>query len=180
MTQEKGQPSTFNLAISPVGWGKFQLRAAQELPLPPEKVFPFFEDPRNLFRITPDWLDFRMVQGQEASEVFEGVNFAYTIRWFGVTLRWRSRIVDYHPPDRFTDVQIAGPYRQWSHLHTFEAVPGGTRMGDEVTYRLPFSGLGRLFHQMVVRKQLEDIFRYRAREIGTWVQGQSSVCRKAG
>jgi ligand-binding SRPBCC domain-containing protein len=85
---------------------------------------------------------------------------------------WRSRITGYRPPEEFTDVQLVGPYRSWSHLHTFEAVEGGTLMRDFVTYRLRFGPLGRIVHAFAVRRQLEDIFRYRAKRIDAWAKGE--------
>jgi hypothetical protein len=59
------------------------LTTSQILPLAPDKVFPFFEDPGNLPEITPDWLDFRMAEGTR-STVCEGAEFLYTIRLFGL------------------------------------------------------------------------------------------------
>jgi ligand-binding SRPBCC domain-containing protein len=156
-----------------LGRRRYRLAASQVLPLPPEHVFPFFEDPRNLFEITPDWLDFRMMDpGQSA--VFEGAEFGYTIRWLGIRIRWRSRITDYRPPNRFADIQLIGPYRSWHHVHTFERVPQGTLMRDEVTYELPF-GAG-LLHPWVIRPQLRAIFTYRARRVAEWSGG--TVARK--
>ncbi|HDY72401.1 MAG TPA: hypothetical protein ENH50_12135 [Nitrospirae bacterium] len=54
--------------------------------------------------------------------------------------------------ERFTDIQIRGPYRFWSHLHTFEEVPEGTLMRDEVTYRL--SHTAGLLHRSIIKRQL--------------------------
>ena len=71
----------------------------------------------------------------------------------------------------FTDVQIKGPYAMWSHLHTFEPVPEGTRMRDFVTYRIPFGILGEFFHGFIVKRQLQDIFLYRAVRISEWADG---------
>jgi ligand-binding SRPBCC domain-containing protein len=85
---------------------------------------------------------------------------------------WRSRITGYRPPEEFTDVQLVGPYRSWSHLHTFEETPDGTLMRDIVTYQLPFGPAGRVVHTLAVRKQLEDIFRYRAMRIDEWARGE--------
>jgi ligand-binding SRPBCC domain-containing protein len=147
------------------------LFASQVLPLPREHAFTFFEDPRNLFDITPDWLRFVMKDRETKTEVFEGAEFDYTIRWLGVTMHWKSRVEGYRPPERFTDVQLIGPYRSWRHLHTFEEVPGGTLMRDLVTYRLPFGPLGSMAHALAVRHQLENIFRYRARRIDEWAGG---------
>jgi ligand-binding SRPBCC domain-containing protein len=164
-------PPSFTLNIRSLGSFTHELAASQVLPLPPEQAFSFFEDPGNLFDITPDWLQFVMRDRGQKVSVFENAEFDYTIRWLGVTVPWRSRIVDYHPPGRFTDIQIAGPYRAWTHVHRFVPASGGTRMLDTVTYRLPWGPAGALLHGLLVRRQLEDIFRYRAMRIDAWAGG---------
>ena len=63
-------------------------------------------------------------------------------------------------------MQEKGPYRRWVHRHRFAPEDGGTRMRDRVEYELPFGILGRLAHRLLVRRQLESIFRHRARVIG--------------
>lgn len=164
-------PPTFTIEFKRItNWMK-QLKTSQVLPIPPTEAFRFFEDPRNLFEITPDWLDFRMVN-QGKTEVFDGVEFDYIIRWFELKLRWRSRIIDYKPPERFTDIQIIGPFRYWRHLHIFERVSEGTLLKDEVTYKVPFGLIGILLHTLVIKKQLEDIFSYRAIRISEWAKGE--------
>ncbi len=165
-------PPTYTIAFRSSKRGEYELSASQVLPLARREAFVFFEDPRNLFDITPDWLRFVMKEKDPTAEMFEGAEFDYSIRWFGVPMRWRSRIEGYRPPERFTDIQLVGPYLSWSHLHTFEEVKGGTFMRDTVTYRLPFGPLGAAVHAIAVRKQLEDIFRYRARRIDEWARGE--------
>lgn len=167
-----GFPAAFTIRFSRVDRLTYQLITTQGLLLPREKAFSFFEDPRNLFEITPGWLHFVMQNG-EKSEAREGAEFDYTIRWYGLTIGWKSRIIDYRPPERFTDIQVIGPYHFWRHLHTFEDVPEGTLMIDTVTYRLPCGFLGKALHRISVKKQLEDIFRYRARRIDEWARGAS-------
>jgi ligand-binding SRPBCC domain-containing protein len=67
---------------------------------------------------------------------------------------------------RFRDVQIRGPYALWEHTHSFEPDGrGGTIMRDHVVYRLPLGPLGRLAQRLLVRRDLERIFDYRATEI---------------
>ena len=165
-------PPTFTLAFDRLDRATHRLSASQVLPLFRKEVFVFFEDPRNLFDITPDWLQFVMKDKDSKVEMFEGAEFDYTIRWFGIPMPWKSRITGYLPPGQFTDVQLVGPYRSWSHLHTFEEAEGGTLMRDIVTYRLPLRPLGDAVHAIVVRKQLEDIFRYRAIRIDEWARGE--------
>lgn len=161
-------PPGFEMELRRLDRKTYQLRTYQVLPIPPEKAFTFFEDPRNLAGITPGWLEFRLLNAEKTTEVFEGAEFGYTIKWLGLRHRWQSRIVDYRPPDWFTDVQVSGPYTYWSHLHVLERVPGGTFLKDEVTYRLPYGSLGRLLHRLFIRRQLEDIFCYRAVKISEW------------
>jgi ligand-binding SRPBCC domain-containing protein len=148
------------------------LRTIQTLPIQRERAFVFFQNPQNLFDITPDWLDFRMDACQQGEKVFEGAEYDYHIRWFGLKVRWRSKIQNYNPPGSFTDIQIAGPYTKWEHTHTFEEQGEKTLMLDSVTYRLPFLYLGRLTHALIVQKQLKDIFCYRALKIREWVKGE--------
>jgi ligand-binding SRPBCC domain-containing protein len=161
-------PSTFTIYVRRVDVNIYQLSTSQILPMPRREVFTFFENPQNLFDITPDWLRFVIKDREIKSKVFEGAEFYYTIRWYGVNMEWRSKIIDYKPPERFTDVQLVGPYRSWEHLHTFEDAPEGTLMRDTVTYELPFGLLGRMVHALAVRWQLEDIFSYRAMRIDEW------------
>jgi ligand-binding SRPBCC domain-containing protein len=80
----------------------------------------------------------------------------------------RSRIIDYKPPEKFTDTQLKGPYKSWVHVHTLEDVPGGTLMRDEVTYRLYMPALP--LHSLLIRRKLIDIFRYRLRKITAWAE----------
>jgi ligand-binding SRPBCC domain-containing protein len=51
------------------------------------------------------------------------------------------------------------------HTHRFESRDGGTRMTDVVRYRLPLGPLGRIMQVLLVRRDLERIFDYRAQKI---------------
>ena len=188
-------PGSFTFNVERLHRGAYRLTASQLLPLPREKAFTYFENPANLFAITPDWLDFRMTDPRQAERgIFEGAEFDYTIRWAGLRLAWRSRIVDYHPPERFRDIQVKGPYAYWGHLHVLEGVqtpshglpteglrkagrtaggPRQTLMRDEVLYGLPMGLLGRLLHIWKTEEQLRDIWRHRAARIDAWAREAS-------
>jgi len=164
-------PLSFTIAFSHMHRSLHRLTASQVLPLPRKEAFVFFEDPRNLFDITPDWLRFQMKDREQMTAMFEGAEFDYAIRWLGIPLPWKSRIEGYRPPDRFTDVQVVGPYRSWSHQHLFVDHEAGTLMTDIVTYRLPLGLLGNIAHRIAVRRQLENIFRFRAVSVDAWARG---------
>jgi ligand-binding SRPBCC domain-containing protein len=147
------------------------LETATILPLPADQVFGFFANAENLQRITPPELAFRILTPIPIA-IEEGTIIDFRLRLFGVPFHWRTRIVQWHPNDQFIDEQIRGPYRSWRHLHTFAECEGGTRMTDRVEYRLPFQPAGSLALPLV-RRQLDRIFRYRARTIRQLLAGDA-------
>lgn len=140
----------------------YRIERRQVVPRPPEETFAFYEQPRNLGRITPRWLKFRMVCG-EALTMRRGLRIHYRIHPLGFPQRWTSEITEYDPPRRFVDEQVVGPYRRWRHIHEFRPVGNGTEIIDVVEYELPFGRLGRLAHALFVARQLRTIFDYRER-----------------
>jgi ligand-binding SRPBCC domain-containing protein len=140
----------------------FTLKKEQLVARPREDVFAFFEKPENLARITPPWLGFRILTPSPIVMGW-GAEFEYTIKVMGIRMRWKSLISDYQPPFRFVDEQTKGPYSYWHHTHTFTEVDGGTLVGDEVKYAMPFGMIGTLVQRLAVGRQLEAIFSYRAR-----------------
>lgn len=141
------------------------LERRQILPVPLGEVFAFFESPENLARITPPRLDFRILTPRPI-HMKTGTVIDYTVRWLGMPVRWRTLITTYEPGRRFVDEQITGPYSLWHHTHEFAAREGGTAMTDRVVYMMPLGPLGELAHELMVRRQLEEIFDYRAEVIG--------------
>lgn len=137
--------------------------AVQDLPAPRDQVFAFFSDPANLEALTPPWLAFEVLTPAPLPRG-EGAVFDYRIRVRGLPIRWRTLIESFVPGERFVDRQIAGPYTLWHHTHRFEDLPGGgTRMTDQVRYRLGWGPLGRLVAALWVRRDVERIFAYRRR-----------------
>jgi ligand-binding SRPBCC domain-containing protein len=133
-------------------------------PVPLEEVFRFFEDPRNLGRITPPWLNFRIVDPGSV-QMRAGAEIDYVIRWQGLSMKWKTVIREYNPPLKFTDEQARGPYALWHHEHTFEETAAGVVIRDRVDYRLPLGVLGQIAHAVMVKGQLLEIFRFRQRAI---------------
>ncbi len=136
-----------------------RLEREQFLAHPIERVFSFFAEARNLERITPPLLRFRVLTpGAIAMGV--GTLIEYRVRVHGLPVDWLTRIEEWEPCVRFVDVQLAGPYRLWHHTHTFTARHGGTLMNDSVRYCLPGWPLGELAHPLVQR-DLATIFDFR-------------------
>ena len=128
------------------------------LPVPREKMFPFFADARNLEIITPPWLKFRILTPGEIPMCARAI-IDYQLRIHGLPVCWRTEITGWNPPFGFVDEQHRGPYRRWCHRHTFEAKDGGTLCHDRVEYAMPG---GALVNWLFVCRDVEKIFGYRA------------------
>jgi ligand-binding SRPBCC domain-containing protein len=146
------------------------LRREQRLPGPPEAVFPFFADARNLEAITPPLLQFRLLT-PEPVEMGVGTFLQYALRLRGLPVRWDTLIQAWDPPHRFVDVQVRGPYRLWHHTHELEPLDGGTLMRDTVRYAIGFGPFGEVARRAVVQRDLEAIFAYRAERVPELVAG---------
>ena len=137
----------------------------------------FFSRADNLPAITPPWLRFT-VRTPGPVEMTDGTLLDYTIRWNGIPVKWRTRIIDWSPPRQFIDIQLRGPYALWHHQHVFEPVGDSTRCRDRVIYKLPAGPLGRMVHAGMVKRQLLGIFTFRREVIGQrlgWVRGTRDI-----
>ena len=136
----------------------------QRLDAPPEAVFPFFADARNLEAITPPLLRFRLLTPDPIA-MGVGTFLQYALRLRGVPVRWDTLIQEWEPPHRFVDVQVRGPYRLWHHTHELLAADGGTLMRDTVRYSIGFGVLGEVARRALVLRDLEAIFAFRAERV---------------
>ncbi len=138
----------------------YHLRRSQTVKAELQTVFDFFKAPENLSKLTPRFLDLKILTPSPI-RMEKGALIDYTVRVAGMRRRWTSIITEYDAPRRFVDEQSRGPYAFWHHTHIFEPSEGGTRITDEVRYAVPLGLIGQAANFIFVRNQLESIFRYR-------------------
>jgi len=141
------------------------LHSTQWVPKPVEEVSPFFADPYNLERITPPFLEFKVLS-MTTPTIESGTLLRYRLKLHGLPIHWTTRIEDWNPPHSFRDIQLTGPYRLWDHTHRFEAQNGGTLMTDIVRFRTPLDFLRRTPLLSWINRDVESIFRHRQTVIG--------------
>ena len=148
------------------------LRLEQRLSAPPEAVFPFFADARNLEALTPPLLRFRLLTPEPVA-MGVGTFLQYALRIHGVPVRWDTLIQEWEPPHRFVDVQVRGPYRLWHHTHSLEPVDDGsaTLMRDTVRYAVGFGFFGEVARRAVVVRDVRAIFAFRAERVPALLAG---------
>jgi ligand-binding SRPBCC domain-containing protein len=137
--------------------------ASQVFPRPVEEVFAFFRDPANLVRVSPPDLCMRLVEGP--AQLALGSRVVLQGRRWGVPQRVVSEVTAFDPPAGFTDVQVEGPFRKWTHTHHFEAVPGGTRVSDRIEYEPPGGLLGLVAKAPEIERELQRVFEYRTKRL---------------
>ena len=81
----------------------------------------------------------------------------------GIKGNWVTEITHVNEPHFFVDEQRFGPYAMWHHEHIFEENENGVLMTDKVSYKLPLGGFGALFHGILVKPRLKEIFDHRTK-----------------
>jgi len=137
-----------------------ELLMEQWVSRPVDEVFAFFSDAKNLERLTPPHLSFKVLS-QSTEKLQEGTRIDYKLQLHGISFHWQSLIHDWQPMTSFSDTQTRGPYKKWDHTHTFIEQDGGTLIRDHAWYRLPFGVPGDAVAYPFVKKDLEKIFGYR-------------------
>lgn len=139
-----------------------------------DTTFAFFSDAANLERLTPPWINFRILSPLPIA-MREGATIDYHIALYGLPIPWRTRIDVWEPGRRFVDRQIAGPYRWWRHEHRFEAHADGTRVIDDVEYVPRFAAASAWF----VGRDVGRIFAYRQQVLGSLLSTTRPAVRHA-
>ncbi|BDD08483.1 hypothetical protein FUAX_09150 [Fulvitalea axinellae] len=146
--------------------GIHSIKAFQKLPISKEEAWQFLSDPRNLNKIVPPEMDFRITSETEGDEIFPGQIITYTVKPVpGFRSNWVTEITQVDPERYFIDEQRHGPYAMWHHEHWVKEIPGGTAMFDHVSYKLPLGILGNWLEPLVARKRLRLIFEYRFQKL---------------
>ena len=132
-------------------------------------VFNFFNTPKNLGKITPGYMNFKLLT-PDPIIMKENAVFDYQLHLFGlIPVRWTSLITQYEPPYQFTDIQLKGPHSYWHHQHTFKEVEGGTLVTDTVAYKLPLEPLSTIADYLVLRHINTSMFAHRKKVVDQYL-----------
>lgn len=144
----------------------YNLRKEQFLPISLQEAWAFFSSPKNLAKITPEHMNFKILYQSGGDKAYAGQIIRYQINVLPfVPVHWVTEITQVKEPFHFIDEQRFGPYALWHHQHHFEEVKGGVLMTDEVNYAIPFGILGRFAHRLFVAKEVNRIFEHRFRTL---------------
>jgi len=133
----------------------------QKLPISVEKAWEFLSNPTNLKTITPEYMSFDILSGNE-KPMYAGQIIQYIVTpILGIKTKWVTEITHVKKNEYFVDEQRFGPYALWHHKHFINEIEGGVEMEDIIDYKIPMGLLGQLAHPILVKPKLEEIFAYR-------------------
>ena len=143
----------------------FELSASIKLPIGLEEAWNFLSDPANLKTITPDYMGFHILSDL-GQKMYAGQIISYKVTpLLGIKVDWVTEITHVEHHSFFVDEQRFGPYSMWHHKHFVKEIKGGTEMNDIIHYRLPFPIVSNLFHNVMVKPKLKEIFGYRTEKL---------------
>ncbi len=136
----------------------------QRLPIDPDVAWGFFSNPANLALITPPRYGLRDISPMVAKTVYPGYVYVLRMRAMGfMPVEWLGEITLVEPPYRFIDQQRVGPFKYWHHEHVITPIEGGVEIRDSLHYMMPFGIFGKMAHSLLMRRQMAEMFEYRAR-----------------
>ena len=137
----------------------------QKIPINIKEAWNFLSDPNNLKTITPSYMGFHIIEN-ENTEMYSGQIIKYTVSpILGIKINWVTEITHVKNLEYFVDEQRFGPYSFWHHKHFIKEIKGGVEMVDILDYALPFGILGRIFHPVIVKPKLNEIFNYKRKKL---------------
>jgi ligand-binding SRPBCC domain-containing protein len=143
----------------------YTLQSKQNIPITLEEAWNFLADPKNLKIITPPYMGFKTLSGDDRP-MFAGQIIQYIVTpVMGIPTKWVTEITHVEHQKYFVDEQRFGPYSLWHHKHFIKEIPGGVEMEDIVDYKLPMGILGQMAHPFLVKPKLNEIFEYRKNKL---------------
>lgn len=143
----------------------YKVERAIRLPLSLQETWNFFSSPENLAEITPPEMKMEMLD-KSSTSMYEGMVLRYKVSpLLGIKLNWTSEITKIEPLHYFVDKMIDGPFAIWHHQHFFEEAENGTIAKDVIHYKLPLGPIGKLFHPLLVKNNVNALFEYRKQKL---------------
>lgn len=133
-----------------------------EVASPIDRVFAFFERPRNLEVLHRDARSLRVIVCADRVADAGQTWIEQTVCGIlPVVLGFEHRNCD--PPRRFEDHLIHGPFQFFRHVHAFESRDGSTTIRDTLEVRLKSAFGGETVTRFLVAPALNEMFRERSR-----------------
>lgn len=124
-----------------------------QLTTTPEEIFEFLIDTDNILKISPP--DTGLAFTKKPDKLSLGAVLEFQIQGFGKVQEGTHEIIAFEKPDFFTEKQISGPLKSYTHEHRI--VPSGDNQVTVID-RLEFEPPGGLLGFLITESKLLDLF----------------------
>ncbi len=146
--------------------GFYQFKFEQYINEPLETLWDFISSPKNLKRITPDYMGFEITSLDLSEKMYPGMIISYIVKpIFGIETTWVTEITHVKDKNYFIDEQRVGPYKMWHHEHWLKATEKGTLMTDIISYKPPVGIIGDIANVLFIEKRIKEVFAYREKAL---------------
>lgn len=130
------------------------------MPVGPRALFDWHARPGAFERLAPPWQTLTVLQKE--GTIRDGDRLVMALGPRPLAITWEAHHEGFALGERFTDVQVRGPFAAWRHTHRFlERPEGGSILEDDIEYRLPLGALGEWVAGRSIRAQLDRMFTFR-------------------
>jgi uncharacterized protein len=131
-----------------------------EIAAPPADLLRWHSSPGAFERLTPPWMDVRVLDGVGGIEPGHWKRLRVGVGPIGIS--WTLVHHDADDGTGFVDEQTDGPFAFWRHEHRFLSDgPERSLLEDRIAYQLPFGSAGRLVVGGQFERRLDSLFRFR-------------------
>lgn len=153
-----GQSTAVSASLGRDGTSVVHLRS--EMPVSADALFAWHERPGAFERLTPGFMPAAVLH--RSGGITNGSRVVLGIPVGPVTTRWEMEHVGYVPGREFRDVQRAGPFAHWEHIHRMEPLTAASSvLDDRIAYALPMGALGDAVAGWFTRDKLERLMKWR-------------------
>ncbi len=132
-----------------------------EMAVSAKDLWEWHERPKALERMIPPWENIEILVRDRG---FEKENLL-RVKVGPFRKEWLLRFVEWVPNESFTDIQVRGPFREWSHFHQFIDREGGSFLRDTIYYKLPLGPVGKLGAGEYMERRLKKSIHWRHNRI---------------
>lgn len=130
-----------------------------ELPVAPAIVWAFHTRPDALALLQPPSEPIEVIASPASLEV--GTRVVFRARVGPLRIPIELERIACEEGRAFTERMVRGPYATWVHARQIDAIAGGARLTDTLTYALPLGPIGRVLGGRAIRRHLERTFAHR-------------------
>jgi ligand-binding SRPBCC domain-containing protein len=114
----------------------------------------------------------RAIAGRTSGLIELGETVTWRAKHFGIWQNLTSKITEMEYPNYFTDIQVEGAFKSFTHEHYFYPILNQTMMRDIFTFESPGGILGEVVNYLFLSKYMTRLLVKRNHVIKELAEGQ--------